>query len=74
MSYTHYRAHSVTSQTHTRHSNDLKKKKENKLTNPQISSAREVFPILVERDSHDSVGGVEGLLHSITVVDVNVYV
>ena len=43
-------------------------------TNPQVSSAREVLPIFVEGDSHDPVCGVEGLLHSITVVDVNVYV
>ena len=28
----------------------------------------------MERDSHDSVGGVEGLLHTVTVVDVDVNV
>lgn len=45
-----------------------------KPTHPQVSSAREVFPILVKGDSHNSVCGVEGLLHSITVMDVNVNV
>lgn len=45
-----------------------------KKTNPQVSSARKVFPILVERHGHDPVCGVEGLLYSITVVDVNVNV
>lgn len=41
-------------------------------TYPEVSSAREVFPILVKRDSHHSVCGVEGLLHSVAMVDVNV--
>lgn len=43
-------------------------------TNPEISSTREVLPVLVERHGHDSVGGVECFLDSITVVNVNVNV
>lgn len=49
-------------------------RRKSKKTNPQVSSARKVFPILVERHSHDPVCGVEGLLYSITMVDVNVNV
>ena len=41
---------------------------------PKISCSREVLSILVERDSHHTVCGVEGLLDSIAVVDVNVNV
>lgn len=43
-----------------------------KQTHPQVSGSREVFTILVKGHSHDPVSGVEGLLHSITMVDVNV--
>lgn len=41
-------------------------------THPQVSGAREVFAVLVKGDRHDPVRGVEGLLHPVTVVDVNV--
>ena len=41
---------------------------------PKISCSREVLSILVERDSHHTVCGVEGLLDSISVVDVDVNV
>ena len=41
---------------------------------PKISCSREVFSILVERDSHHTVCGVEGLLDTISVVDVDVNV
>jgi hypothetical protein len=38
----------------------------------QFAGAGEVFSVLVERNSHDSVGSVEGLLDTISVVDVDV--
>lgn len=41
---------------------------------PKISCSREVLSILVERDSHHTVCGVEGLLDSVSVVDVDVNV
>ena len=41
---------------------------------PKISCSREVLSILVERDSHYTVCGVERLLDAITVVDVDVNV
>ena len=41
---------------------------------PKISCSREVLSILVERDSHHTVCGVERLLDSISVVDVDVNV
>ena len=41
---------------------------------PKISCSREVLSILVERDSHHTVCGVEGFLDSISVVDVDVNV
>lgn len=45
-----------------------------KHTHPQISGSREVFAILVKGDGHDPVSGVEGLLHTVTMVDVYVNV
>jgi hypothetical protein len=39
-----------------------------------MSSSRKEVPILVERNGHDSVRSEEGLLHTISVVDINVYV
>ena len=36
------------------------------------SSREEVVSVLVEGDRHDAVGEVEGLLHAVTVVDVDV--
>ena len=41
---------------------------------PKISCSREVLSILVERDSHYTVCGVERLLDSISVVNVDVNV
>jgi hypothetical protein len=38
----------------------------------EFTCAREVFAVLVERDSHDAVGRVESFLDAISVVDVNV--
>lgn len=45
---------------------------EGEQTHPQVSCSGEVFPVLVKGNSHDSVCGVEGFLHPVTVVDVNV--
>ncbi|KAI6761402.1 hypothetical protein HG531_001955 [Fusarium graminearum] len=39
---------------------------------PQLTSTREVLAILVERNSHDTVGGIEGFLNTITVMDVDI--
>lgn len=38
----------------------------------QLTSTREVFAVLVEGDGHDTVGRIEGLLDTISVVDVNI--
>lgn len=38
----------------------------------QLARAREVFAVLVERNGHDAIGGVESLLNSVTVVDIYV--
>ena len=40
----------------------------------EVPSSRKVLSVLVERDSHNSVRGIEGLLHSITMVNINVNV
>ena len=37
-----------------------------------VAGTREVFAELVEADGHDAVGGVEGLLDAVAVVDVDV--
>ena len=39
---------------------------------PEIACAGEVVTVLVEGQSHNAVCGVEGLLHAVAVVDVNV--
>eukprot|EP00850_Spirogloea_muscicola_P008017 SM000042S15284 [mRNA] locus=s42:174238:177192:+ [translate_table: standard] len=39
---------------------------------PEVAGAGEVLAELVEGDGHDAVGGVEGLLHAVAVVDVDV--
>ena len=39
---------------------------------PEVSSPGEILPVLVEADGHDPVRGVEGLLHPVPVVNVNV--
>ena len=41
---------------------------------PEITGAREVLAILVQGQGHDAVRRVEGLLHTIAVVDVYVNV
>ena len=41
-------------------------------THSEISGAGEVLSVLVEGDGHHAVGGVEGLLHAVAVVDVDV--
>lgn len=41
-------------------------------THPEVSSSWEVLAVLVEGDGHDPVGGVESLLHAVTVVNVDV--
>ena len=41
---------------------------------PEVSCAGEILPVLVEADRHHSVRGVERLLHSISVVDVDINV
>ena len=38
----------------------------------QVAGAREVLAVLVERDGHDAIGGVEGLLDAVAVVHVDV--
>lgn len=53
--------------------NTTKKKAEIR-TYPQISCAREVLSVLVEGNRHDTVCGVEGFLHTIAMMDVNIYV
>ena len=45
-----------------------------KETDLEIAGAGEVLAVLVEGDGHHSVRRVEGLLHPITVVDVDVHV
>lgn len=41
-------------------------------THPQVAGAGKVLPVLVKGHGHDAVRGVEGLLHSVAVMDVNV--
>lgn len=46
--------------------------KEECKAHPKVTSSREVLPIFMEGHSHNSVCCVEGLLHSISMVDVYV--
>lgn len=39
---------------------------------PKFAGAGEIFSILVERAGHDTIGGVESLLNTISVVNVDV--
>ena len=39
---------------------------------PEVSSSREVLPIFMEGHSHDPVCSVEGFLHSVPMVDVDI--
>lgn len=39
-------------------------------THPEVPRSREVLSVFMEGHRHDPVRGVEGLLHSISVVDV----
>lgn len=41
---------------------------------PQVASAGEILSVFVEGNRHDTVCGVESLLHTIPVMDVNIYV
>ena len=41
-------------------------------TDPEISCAREVFSVLVERGRHDAVRRVERFLDAVAVVDVDI--
>lgn len=43
-------------------------------TYPQVACAREVLSVLVEGNCHNTVGGVESLLHTVTMMDVDIYV
>lgn len=38
----------------------------------KLASTREILAVLVERASHDTVGGVERFLDTVTVMDVNI--
>ncbi len=40
----------------------------------EVSRPRKVLPVLVEGDCHDSVRGIERLLYTVTMVNVNVNV
>ena len=40
----------------------------------EFASAREEFAVLVKRDGHDAIGGVESFLNTITMVNVDVNV
>ena len=46
--------------------------RENLRTHSKISSPGEVLSVLVERRSHDSICCVEGLLHAVAMVDIDV--
>lgn len=41
---------------------------------PQVACAGEVFSVLVEGNRHHTVCGVESLLHTVPVVNVDIYV
>ena len=38
----------------------------------EFARSREVLSVLVERHGHDAIGGIEGFLYAITVVDIDV--
>jgi hypothetical protein len=38
----------------------------------KLAGTREILAVLVERASHDAIGSVEGFLHTVTVMDVNI--
>jgi hypothetical protein len=38
----------------------------------ELAGTREIFAVFVKRDCHDSIGGIEGLLHTIAMVNVDV--
>lgn len=40
----------------------------------KFACSGKVFAIFVERDRHDTVGGVEGLLHAVTMVNINIHI
>jgi hypothetical protein len=39
---------------------------------PHLPSPGEEFPIFVEADTHDSVRSIEGLFHTVAVVNVDI--
>ncbi len=41
-------------------------------THPEVSSTREVLPVLVEGDGHDAVRRVERLLDAVPVVNIDI--
>lgn len=41
---------------------------------PEVSSSREVLSVFMEGHGHDPVCGVEGLFHTISMVNVNINV
>lgn len=41
-------------------------------TYAKFASSWEELSVLVEADSHDSVGSVKGFLHTISVVEINI--
>ncbi|KAI6769544.1 hypothetical protein HG530_004173 [Fusarium avenaceum] len=41
---------------------------------PKLTSSREILAILVERNGHDTVGGVESLLNTVTMMDIDINV
>ena len=43
-------------------------------TYSDFSGTREVFPVLVETDSHDPVGGIEGFFYTVAMMNIDVYV
>ena len=45
-----------------------------RLSHLEIPCPGKVLPVLVERDGHDPISGVECLLHSVTMVNINVNV
>lgn len=41
-------------------------------SHPEVSGSREVLPVFMKGHGHDSVCGVECLLYSIAMMDVNI--
>ena len=43
-------------------------------THSKLARAWEEFAILVETDSHDPVGGIEGFFYTVAMMNIDVYV